>query len=197
MYENSLVWTPYDGFNNGLDRYEVLRKETTDAGVWASPWPRSCLSGNHEDEVGDEFDSPGTPSATVGLGSVRFHGDAQGSIQLGVPDRGSHRVDSQRLHAQPRPNQRLVPLASRTSPSRLLGEPQGDNPNFKMDIVSRWGTPSFSRSPSTTLGTDASMEEWSSKACTSRTSNTWTARGRRSNRLLDGPSRKMISPQAV
>ena len=54
----------------------------------------------------------------------------------------------------------------------FLGEPQGDNPNFKMDIVSRWGTSIFSSQSIDDPWNDASADGWSSKACTSRTSNT-------------------------
>ena len=60
LYENSLIWTPYDGFANGLNRYEVVRKESNDESVIGQPLATiSSVSETHEDDVSDMFDSPG------------------------------------------------------------------------------------------------------------------------------------------
>ena len=60
LYENSLIWTPYHGFENGLDRYEVVRKESNDDSVNGQPLATiSSVSETHEDDVSDMFDSPG------------------------------------------------------------------------------------------------------------------------------------------
>ena len=42
LYENSLIWTPYDGFANGLNRYEVVKKNQTMKVSLANPWQPSA-----------------------------------------------------------------------------------------------------------------------------------------------------------
>ena len=147
MYENSLVWTPYDGFNNGLDRYEVLRKETTDAGVLGQPLATVlAIQETHEDEVGDEFDSPGTfcyqvLALEVPDSNETLQGSASNWVCLTedpivwIPNAFTPNQDQTNDWFPWPPGQAQV---------GFLGEPQGDNPNFKMDIVSRWGTSVFS-----------------------------------------------------
>ena len=59
-YENSLIWTPYDGFTNGLDRYEIIRKQSNEEGILGVALADvPSISESYEDNVEDEFDSPG------------------------------------------------------------------------------------------------------------------------------------------
>ena len=155
FFENSLVWTPYSGFDNGLERYEVLRKQTNDLAVQGTPLATvSALSETHEDEVGDEFDSPGIfcyrilamgfPDSTEVLPGaasnwVCLTEDPIVWIPTAFSPNGDDLND-------------WFPWAPGEANVGFLGEPQGSNPNFKMDVITRWGTKIFS--------TDSVEEPW-------------------------------------
>ena len=95
----------------------------------------------HEDEVGTNL-TPRAPSATkCWPWKSRFHGDASRLASNWCLDRGSDCVDSHPFTPnQDQTNDRSPGLPDR--PKSAFGRPQGDNPNFKMDIVSRWAPPS-------------------------------------------------------
>jgi hypothetical protein len=147
FFENSLVWTPYTGFGNGLERYEVLRKQTNDLAVQGTPLATvSALSETHEDEVGDEFDSPGIfcyrilamgfPDSTEVLpGAASNWVCLTEDPIVWIPTAFSPNDDD--LND-------WFPWAPGEANVGFMGEPQGSNPNFKMDIISRWGTKIFS-----------------------------------------------------
>jgi len=143
LYENSLIWTPYNGFVNGLDRYEVVRKETNDPDVLGTPLATvTSVSENHEDDVSDELDSPGIFCYRV--------------LALEVPDSNEVLQGAASnwvcLTEEPivwiptafTPNgdelNDWFPWAPGEANVGFLGEPQGSNPNFRMTVVSRWGT---------------------------------------------------------
>ena len=59
VFENNLVWTAYEGFAGGIDRYEVIRKTTLDPAVLGSPLTSTNVVQNHTDDVSDLLDTPG------------------------------------------------------------------------------------------------------------------------------------------
>ena len=146
MYENSLIWTPYDGFANGLDRYEVVRKTSNDPSVVGQPLATvSAVSENHEDEVGEEFDSPGifcyqVLALEVPDSNEVLQGAASNWVCLTedpivwIPTAFTPNSDD--LND-------WFPWAPGEANVGFLGEPQGTNPNFRLTVVSRWGTKIF------------------------------------------------------
>ena len=146
MYENSLIWTPYDGFANGLDRYEVVRKTSNDPSVVGQPLATvSAVSENHEDEVGEEFDSPGifcyqVLALEVPDSNEVLQGAASNWVCLTedpivwIPTAFTPNGDD--LND-------WFPWAPGEANVGFLGEPQGTNPNFRLTVVSRWGTKIF------------------------------------------------------
>lgn len=143
LYENSLIWTPYEGFSNGLDRYEVIRKTSNDAGVVGQPLATvSAVSENHEDEVGDELDSPGIFCYQVlALEQPDSNEVLQGAASnwvcltedpiVWIPTAFTPNGDD--LND-------WFPWAPGEASVGFLGEPQGTNPNFRLTVISRWGT---------------------------------------------------------
>ena len=146
LYENSLIWTPYVGFENGLDRYEIVRKQSSDDAV-AGEFLAAVTSvhENYEDPIGDELDSPGifcyrvlameTPDSTE-----LIQGAASNWVCLTeepivwIPSAFTPNGDE--LND-------WFPWAPGEANVGFLGEPQGGNPNFRMTVVSRWGTKMF------------------------------------------------------
>jgi hypothetical protein len=146
MFENSLIWTPYDGFANGLDRYEVVRKLSNDPGVQAEPLATvAAVHETYEDEVGDEMDTPGIFCYRV----LALENVADGQVLQGA---ASNEVC---LTEDP-----IVWIPSAFTPGNdnlndwfpwppgeaqvgFLGEPQPGGSNFVMDVISRWGIQVF------------------------------------------------------
>ena len=58
---------PYDGFNNGLTVTKSCGKKPRTPRCWVNLGHGACLQETHEDEVGDEFDSPGTSYQVLAL----------------------------------------------------------------------------------------------------------------------------------
>ena len=125
LYENSLIWTPYGGFANGLDRYEVIRKQSNEDNVMGESLATiGAVSENYEDDVEDEFDSPGIFCYRV--------------LALEIPDSNEVLQGAASnwvclteepvmwipvcLHPQRRRTQRLVPLGTGRSQCGFLGE---------------------------------------------------------------------------
>ena len=143
LFENSLIWTPYDGFAHGLDRYEVIRKTSNEPSVLGQPLATvSAVSENHEDDVGDEMDSPGifcyqVLALEVPMSDVVPQGAASNWVCLTedpivwIPTAFSPNGDD--LND-------WFPWAPGEANVGFLGEPQGSNPNFRLSVISRWGT---------------------------------------------------------
>ena len=145
-YENSLIWTPYDGFTNGLDRYEIIRKQSNEEdilGVALADVP--SISESYEDNVEDEFDSPGIFCYQI--------------LALEVPDSNEVMQGAASnwvcLTEEPvvwipsafTPNgdelNDWFPWAPGAANVGFLGDRQEESPNFRMTISTRWGTKIF------------------------------------------------------
>ena len=143
QYENSLIWTAYNGFANGLDRYEVLRKQTNNEGDPGSPLATvQAGSENHEDNIGDELDTPGIFCYRVlALEQTDSNEVLQGAASnwvcltedpiVWLPTAFSPNDDD--LND-------WYPWAPGEAELGFLGEPRSSSSNFRMSIVSRWGT---------------------------------------------------------
>ena len=146
LYENSLIWTPYGGFANGLDRYEVIRKQSNEDNVMGESLATvGAVSENYEDDVEDEFDSPGIfcyrvlaleiPDSTEVLqGAASNWVCLTEEPVMWIPSAFTPNGDE--LND-------WFPWAPGEANVGFLGERQGDNPNFRMTILTRWGTEVF------------------------------------------------------
>ena len=145
-FENSLIWTPYTGFINGLDRYEVIRKESrSPENIGASIATVNAVRENHTDDVSELLDSPGVfcyrVLAIENAGNDVVNGAASNWLCLTeepivwIPTAFSPNGDD--LND-------WFPWAPGEAEVGFLGESQGDTPNFLMNIVSRWGTKMYS-----------------------------------------------------
>jgi len=146
FYENSLIWTPYAGFGNGLDRYEIIRKQSNDLNVVGESLATvTAVNESYEDNVEDAFDSPGIFCYQV--------------LALEVPDSNEVLQGAASnwvcLTEEPvvwipsafTPNDDDLndwfPWAPGEANVGFLGESQGDSPNFRMTVSTRWGTKIF------------------------------------------------------
>ena len=145
-YENSLIWTPYDGFTNGLDRYEIIRKQSNEEGILGVALADvPSISESYEDNVEDEFDSPGIFCYQI--------------LALEVPDSNEVMQGAASnwvcLTEEPvvwipsafTPNgdelNDWFPWAPGAANVGFLGDRQEESPNFRMTISTRWGTKIF------------------------------------------------------
>ena len=145
-YENSLIWTPYDGFTNGLDRYEIIRKQSNEEGILGVALADvPSISESYEDNVEDEFDSPGIFCYQI--------------LALEVPDSNEIMQGAASnwvcLTEEPvvwipsafTPNgdelNDWFPWAPGAANVGFLGDRQEESPNFRMTISTRWGTKIF------------------------------------------------------
>ena len=143
LYENSLIWQPFDGFVDGLDGYVVERKQSSDEAV-----PYEFLTSiqgnfeNHEDDVSDEFDSPGifcyrVAALEMANGDILYEGSKSNEVCLTeepivwIPNAFSPNGDQINDWFPWPPGEANV---------GFLGNPQNGTPNFEMNVVSRWGT---------------------------------------------------------
>ena len=148
-YENSLIWTPYDGFTNGLDRYEIIRKQSNEEGILGVALADvPSISESYEDNVEDEFDSPGIFCYQI--------------LALEVPDSNEVMQGAASnwvcLTEEPvvwipsafTPNgdelNDWFPWAPGAANVGFLGDRQEESPNFRMTISTRWGTKIFETS---------------------------------------------------
>lgn len=146
MFENSLIWTPYNGFAEGLDRYEVVRKLSDDPAVAFEPLETVApIHETHEDQVGDEMDTPGIFCYRVlaieqSVDGQVLQGAASNEICLTedpivwIPNAftpGTNGIND------------WFPWPPGQAQVGFLGEPQSGHPNFIMDVISRWGVPAF------------------------------------------------------
>ena len=145
-YENSLIWTPYDGFTNGLDRYEIIRKQSNEEGILGVALADvPSISESYEDNVEDEFDSSGIFCYQI--------------LALEVPDSNEVMQGAASnwvcLTEEPvvwipsafTPNgdelNDWFPWAPGAANVGFLGDRQEESPNFRMTISTRWGTKIF------------------------------------------------------
>ena len=146
FFENSLIWTPYNGFVNGLDRYEVVRKQSNDEDVVGEPLGTvTAVSETYEDNIEDEFDSPGIFCYQI--------------LALELPD-STEAVQGAASNWVCLTEEPVVWIPSAFTPNGdemndwfpwppgepnvgFLGERQGDTPNFRMTVQTRWGTKIF------------------------------------------------------
>ena len=148
-YENSLIWTPYDGFTNGLDRYEIIRKQSNEEGILGVALADvPSISESYEDNVEDEFDSSGIFCYQI--------------LALEVPDSNEVMQGAASnwvcLTEEPvvwipsafTPNgdelNDWFPWAPGAANVGFLGDRQEESPNFRMTISTRWGTKIFETS---------------------------------------------------
>ena len=148
-YENSLIWTPYDGFTNGLDRYEIIRKQSNEEGILGVALADvPSISESYDDNVEDEFDSPGIFCYQI--------------LALEVPDSNEVMQGAASnwvcLTEEPvvwipsafTPNgdelNDWFPWAPGAANVGFLGDRQEESPNFRMTISTRWGTKIFETS---------------------------------------------------
>ena len=143
LYENSLIWQPFDGFVDGLDGYVVERKQSSDEAVTYEFL--TSIQGNfenHEDDVSDEFDSPGifcyrVAALEMANGDVLYEGSKSNEVCLTeepivwIPNAFSPNGDQINDWFPWPPGEANV---------GFLGNPQNGTPNFEMNVVSRWGT---------------------------------------------------------
>ena len=146
FYENSLIWQPFEGYVDGLEGYVVERKQSSEASV-----PFDFLSSiqgnfeNYEDDIGDEFDSPGIFCYRVvamenQLDDIVYEGSKSNVICLTeepivwIPNAFSPNGDEVND---------WFPWAPGEAQVGFLGEPREGTPNFEMNVVSRWGTLMF------------------------------------------------------
>ena len=145
-FENNLVWTTYDGFNQGIDRYEVYRKTTSDIQEEGSLLASTnVVQKNHTDDVSDMLNAPG-------LFCYRIEA---------VPNGNGDSSDKAASNWVCLTEEPLVWIPTAFSPNGdelndwfpwpsgdaqvgFLGAPQGDNSNFELDVYSRWGENIFS-----------------------------------------------------
>ena len=146
MFENSLIWTPYSGFTNGLDRYEIIRKQSNEENVLGESLATvTSVSESYEDNVEDEFDSPGIFCYQI--------------LALEVPD-SNEVIQGAASNWVCLTEEPVVWIPSAFTPNGddlndwypwapgeanvgFLGERQGENPNFRMTVSTRWGTKVF------------------------------------------------------
>ena len=146
VFENNLVWTAYEGFAGGIDRYEVIRKTTLNPEDLGSPLTSTnVVQKNHTDDVSDLLDTPGlfcyrilAIENNTGPG---LEGAASNWVCLTeeplvwIPTAFSPNGDE--LND-------WFPWPSGDAQVGFLGAPQGDNSNFELNVYSRWGENIFS-----------------------------------------------------
>ena len=146
VFENNLVWTAYEGFAGGIDRYEVIRKTTLNPEELGSPLTSTnVVQKNHTDDVSDLLDTPGlfcyrilAIENNTGPG---LEGAASNWVCLTeeplvwIPTAFSPNGDE--LND-------WFPWPSGDAQVGFLGAPQGDNSNFELNVYSRWGENIFS-----------------------------------------------------
>ena len=145
-YENSLIWTPYDGFTNGLDRYEIIRKQSNEEGILGVALADvPSISESYDDNVEDEFDSPGIFCYQIlALEVPDFNEVMQGAASnwvclteepvVWIPSAFTPNGDE--LND-------WFPWAPGAANVGFLGDRQEESPNFRMTISTRWGTKIF------------------------------------------------------
>ena len=140
-FENNLLWTAYDGFEQGLDHYEVVRTSALHAQNSGSVIANTdALQKSHTDDVEQLFESNGLFCYQV--------------LAIGNPlDNAVDTAKSNRLCLTQEP---LVWIPTAFSPNGddlnewfpwpagdaqvgFLGESRDGIPNFKLNIYSRWG----------------------------------------------------------
>ena len=145
-FKNSLIWTPYEGFTNGLDRYEITRKQSNEEGVLGEALDDvPSITESYEDNVEDKFDSPGIFCYQI--------------VALEVPDSNEIVQGAASnwvcLTEEPvvwiptafTPNGDEIndwfPWAPGAANVRFLGDRPENSTNFRMTISTQWGTKIF------------------------------------------------------
>ena len=145
-FKNSLIWTPYEGFTNGLDRYEITRKQSNEEGVLGEALDDvPSITESYEDNVEDKFDSPGIFCYQI--------------VALEVPDSNEIVQGAASnwvcLTEEPvvwiptafTPNGDEIndwfPWAPGAANVGFLGDRPENSTNFRMTISTQWGTKIF------------------------------------------------------